>query len=212
LPHHITQRGNNQQAVFLDADDHAVYLRYLREHSEHFGLAVNAYCLMSNHVHVVATPLEEESLAKAVGRTHFRYTQYFNRRYGRSGHLWQSRFYSCALDERHAVAAVRYVELNPVRAGLAKRAWEYEWSSAAAHVGATDRTRLLDLDAWRKQWEPDQWREMLLGPEDEATTSAVRSGTMRGWPQGSDSFIARLESMVGRRLRSRSVGRPRSAY
>ncbi len=96
-PHHITQRGNNRQDVFFVDEDRDAYLRMLGEQAERFGVRVEAYCLMSNHVHLVATPRHADSLAKAIGRTHWLYTQYVNRLHGRSGHLWQNRFFSCAL-------------------------------------------------------------------------------------------------------------------
>jgi len=107
--HHITQRGNNRADVFLVDDDRRVYLELLREQAKKYGLEVVGYCLLSNHVHLVAIPHGEEALAQAVGRTHFRYSQYVNRLHGRSGHLWQGRFHSCALDERHFWQALKYV-------------------------------------------------------------------------------------------------------
>jgi len=112
--HHITQRGNNRADVFFLDDDRRVYLELLAEQADKYGLEVVRYCLLTNHVHLVAIPHAEEALAQAVGRTHFRYSQYVNRLHGRSGHLWQGRFYSCALDERHFWQALKYVELNPV--------------------------------------------------------------------------------------------------
>ncbi len=132
--HHITQRGNNGQDVFFVDDDRRVYLELLGEQAEKYGLEILGYCLMCNHVHLVAVPKVEEALAKAVGRTHFRYTQYINRFHQRSGHLWQGRFYSCALDTRHFWVAMKYVKRNPVQARLCRKPWRYEWSSAAAHV------------------------------------------------------------------------------
>ena len=134
-PHHITQRGNNRQDVFFVPDDYEAYLEILKKQSERYGVDVHAYCLMTNHVHLVATPHAADSLAKAVGRTHWLYSQAINRLHGRSGHLWQGRFYSCALDPDHYGAAMRYVERNPVRARLHRKAWLYPWSSAAAHCG-----------------------------------------------------------------------------
>src|SRR4030042_765949 len=122
VPHHITQRGNNRQDVFFVDDDRRVYLSLLQEPSRRYGLQLLGYCLMSNHVHLIATPARDDSLAKAVGRGHWLYTQYVNRLHGRSGHLWQNRFYSCALDEEHLVAARAYAERNPVRAKLVKQA------------------------------------------------------------------------------------------
>ena len=124
--HHITQGGNNRQRVFFVDDDRQVYLELLQEQADKYGLEIVAYCLMDNHVHLVAIPHEEDALAKAIGRTHFRYTQYINRFHQRSGHLWQGRFYSCALDGRHLWLALKYVELQPgageaVPAGLGVR-------------------------------------------------------------------------------------------
>jgi len=111
--HHVTQRGNNRQDVFFVDEDPRVYLQMLAEQAGRYGLEVLGYCLMTNHVHLIGVPHAEDSLAKAVGRTHFRYSQYINRLHRRSGHLWQGRFYSCALDERHLWLAMKYIELNP---------------------------------------------------------------------------------------------------
>jgi len=116
---------------------------------------------MTNHVHIVGVPTEENSLTKAVGRTHFLYTQYINRMHGRSGHLWQNRFFSCPMDDAHALHALCYVELNPVRAGMARVPWTYRWSSAAAHCGKTPSNSLLDLTAWRETMSAENWRETL---------------------------------------------------
>jgi putative transposase len=147
-PHHVTQRGNNRQDVFFVDDDRHAYLDLLQAHGERFGFTVLGYCLMSNHVHIVGTPTRADSLAKAIGRTHFRYSQYINRRHRRSGHLWQNRFFSCALDEVYLWRTLCYVERNPVRAKLVRRAWAYPWSSASVHVSGTAPTGLLDLSGW----------------------------------------------------------------
>jgi len=103
---------------------------------------------MTNHIHLVATPYEEDSLAKAIGTTYFRYTQYINRFHKRSGHLWQGRFYCCALDERDFWLAMKYIELNPIRAKLCRRPWRYEWSSAAAHIDKKPKSEFLYLSRW----------------------------------------------------------------
>ncbi len=209
VPHHITQRGNNRQDVFFVDDDRRVYLALLHQHAERFGLQVVGYCLMTNHVHLIATPSSEDSLAKAVGRTHFRYTQYVNRLHRRSGHLWQNRFYSCALDDVHLCCAMCYVERNPVRAKVVRLAWDYPWSSAAAHTGEPDASGLLDLEAWARQWTARKWRAELTSPQDAALTSRLRLSTHRGRPLGSDSFLSKLERRLGRRLRPLPVGRPK---
>ena len=209
-PHHVTQRGNNRQDVFLVDDDRRAYLEILREQAERFGLSVSGYCLMTNHVHLIATPAGPESLAKAVGRTHWLYTQYVNRLHGRSGHLWQNRFYSCALDEGHFWKAMAYVERNPVRARLVRRPRRWPWSSAAAHCGEADNTGLLDVEAWKDLLAGADWREVLRERLEEADVAALRHATGRGRPLGSDRFLAKLERALGRRLRPLPVGRPRN--
>ena len=112
---------------------------------------------MSNHTHIVAIPDEQDSLAKAIGRTHFRYTQYINRFHRRSGHLWQGRFYSCALDERHFWLAMKYIELNPIRARLCRKPWRYTWSSAAGHVDAKAVSDVLNLSRWYDMISAGEW-------------------------------------------------------
>ena len=209
-PHHITQRGNNRQDVFFVEDDYRAYLDLLREQSERFGLRIDGYCLMANHIHLIATPASDDALAKAVGRTHWLYTQHVNRLHGRSGHLWQNRFYSCGLSDEHFWTALVYVERNPVRAKLVHRAWRHPWSSAAAHVTGDDPTGVLDMRAWRDLVYPSgDWRESLTGAEDKATMSQLRVWTHRGRPLGGDAFVAKLERALGRRLRPLPVGRPR---
>jgi len=206
--HHVTQRGNNRQAVFFVDGDRRQYLKLLKEQSEKYGLEVHAYCLMTNHIHLVVVPVEEESLAKAVGGTHFSYTQYINRLHDRGGHLWQNRFFSCVLDDEHYWYAIRYLERNPVRARLVRKAWRYPWSSALAHISGDDETRMLDLSEWRNQKDYDDWQGQLVEPEDEHQMLRLRSYTRNGRPLGSDSFVSKLERIVGRRLRAAPIGRP----
>ena len=204
--HHVTQRGNNRQDVFFVRDDYRTYLAMLGEQSRRYGLDVHAYCLMTNHVHLVGTPRSGQSLAKAVGRTHWLYTQTINRLHGRSGHLWQNRFYSCALDGDHYWAAIRYVERNPVRARLHRKAWVYPWSSAAAHVA---KTGLLDLREWGRVWTGEEWAAELMRGDDAEFVGRLRSQTGRGRPLGTDSFLSKVEKLLGRRVRPLPVGRPR---
>ena len=133
--HHITQRGNYRQNVFEDDSDKRKYVEFIREYSEKYGMKIYAYCLMSNHVHFIAAPVKEDSLAMTFKYSNMRYSSYFNKKNKRSGHLWQGRFYSCPLQFEHALEALRYVERNPVRAKMVELPWEYEWSSAREHVG-----------------------------------------------------------------------------
>ena len=145
VPHHITQRGNNRQDVFFVDDDRRHYLLMLKSKAVQYGLTIHAYCLMTNHVHIVATPLHEESLAKGIGRTHYFYTRYVNKLQGRNGHLWQNRFFSCPLDEPYFLNTVRYIERNPVRARMVRKALRYPWSSAKVHVAGRDPSGLLSF-------------------------------------------------------------------
>lgn len=208
LPHHITQRGNNRQEVFLSPDDRKLYLTILGNQASRYGLKIAGYCLMPNHVHIIGIPSSEESLAKAVGRTHFHYAQHFNRLRQRNGHLWQNRFFSCALDEAHFVAAMAYIERNPVHAGLAGKPWDYGWSSAASHISGAPSV-FLDTDMFSKAMNPDEWQSFLLREQPASTIQAIRSNTQTGRPIGDDKFLATLEKRLGLSLRPQPVGRPR---
>jgi putative transposase len=199
VPHHVTQRGNNRQDVFLTDDDRRYYLSVLRDRSQQAGLQLLGYCLMTNHVHLVAIPTRAESLARALGRAHSSYAQRFNRRYRRSGHLWQNRFYSCPLGASHLVRALAYVDLNPVRAGLVGRAADYPWSSARAHSesAASDPC----IDGW-------SWDELGLGPDwavfleqREAAGAELRAATYAGLPCGEPDPVEQLEQAAQRTLR-----------
>ena len=209
VAHHVTQRGNNRQDVFFRDEDRRVYLDILKKQSTRYGLKILGYCLMSNHVHLVATPAAPDSLAKAFGRTNFTYTQYVNEEHLLTGHLWQNRFFSCPLDTDHFWRALCYVERNPVRAGLVGEAWSYPWSSAAAHVGALDNYRLINIREWKRFSAGLDWKAWLSREEDKRSLQSLRLYTSRGRPLGSDEFISRLEKTTGRQLRPLPVGRPR---
>lgn len=211
-PHHITQRGNNQQDVFFVDGDRRVYLQFLREYAERYCFHIHGYCLMTNHVHIIGVPDEEASLAEAIGRTHFRYSQYINRFHSRSGHLWQGRFHSCVLDEVHYGNALHYVEQNPVRARIVRKPWRYPWSSGAVHSGEAKDGGLLDLALWRETFGGEaRWKEVLEQGVDPEFAEAFRLNTHTGRPLGSDSFLSKLEKKLGRRVRALPVGRPRKA-
>ena len=210
--HHVTQRGNNRQDIFFVDSDRHTYLSYLKESAGRYGLAVSAYCLMTNHVHLVVIPEREDSLSKALGRTHLMYAQYVHRLHGRLGHFWQNRFYSCPMDDAHAYNAAAYVELNPVRAGMSECAWDFAWSSGAAHCGRSDYSGLLALDPWLEQMPPAQWKatlEAIAGSDD--TIECLRVHTRTGRPLGSDSFLSKLENLINRRIRANPVGRPKGS-
>ena len=129
--------------------------------------------------------------------------------HGRSGHLWQNRFYSCALDDVHLCRAMCYVEQNPVRAKMVRVPWRYRWSSAAAHVSDDATDNLLDMRDWKKDWTPRRWRAALTESPEESDCHAIRLATHRGRPLATDSFLSKLEHRLGRRVRALPVGRPR---
>jgi putative transposase len=209
LPHHVTQRGNNRQDVFFTDDDRAFYLETLRRQSRRHGLELHGFCLMTNHVHLIVTPLTEESLAKAVGRAHQLYAQYINDHCGRIGHLWHSRFFSCPMDDDHYMTGLRYAERNPQRAGLVRVPWEYPWSSAAAHCSGVDPAGLLNLEYWRCLAASLNWREFLCDDDDAQLLESIRKQTRHGRPLGGNRFIDALERRLNRRLRPRRAGRPK---
>lgn len=207
-PHHITQRGNYKQTVFENDQDHEFYLRRLNEYLVKYHLSVLAYCLMPNHAHFVAVPEKKDSLAKTFNAAHMRYAHYYNKKNRLVGHLWQGRFYSCILDSGHLFAAVRYIENNPVRANLVKKAWDWKWSSAGEHVGEEGEGILSLADADRFL-EIDDWKSYLLQEDDERVITTIKKNTMTGRPAGENEFIDKLERMFGRRLKALRRGRPR---
>jgi putative transposase len=162
---------------------------------------------MGNHVHLIAAPPTANALAKCFGRTHVDYARWLNVRRGETGHLWQNRFFSCPMDDRHHWEALRYIELNPVRAGLVQDAVAWPWSSAAAHAAGTDRSGILDLVEWSERWNPAAWREALSeGIEDAALLERIRQATRTGRPLASEEFVRELETARHESLRPRKRG------
>lgn len=209
VPHHITQRGNAGQFVLTTDAERGLYLDLLVHYSALHQLLLVGYCLMSNHVHVVAIPEQEDSLALTFKYAHGRYATQWNVRHDSSGHAWQGRFFSCPLDTAHLWAALRYVELNPVRARLAARPEDYVYSSAAVHCGVLPAKDWLHMDPWRSCWTSDVWRGYLACGTDEAEAEAIRENTHTGRPLGSPEFVEALEQVLQRPLEAQSGGRPR---
>jgi putative transposase len=205
-PLHVTQRGNRRQPVFFDRDGYLRYLHLLQEEAERHAVQVWAYCLMPNHVHLIVAAHTPHTLSHAMRQAHGRYAQWTNARQGWSGHLWAQRFFSTPMDARHLWAAVRYVELNPVRAGLAQRAEDYPWSSARVHAGQ-GVDPLLDPDRPFPGDIPD-WTAWLQEGLEEDEANMIRSRTRAGLPLGETSFVAALEQELGRPLAGPVRGRP----
>lgn len=204
FPHHVTQRGNRSQKVFFSEADKGLYLALLAKELRSTPVRIWAYCLMDNHVHFVAVPSEENDLARLFGEVHKKYSQTINKRNGWKGYLWQGRFGSCVMDERHLYAAARYVENNPVKAGLVDRAEDYPWSSAAAHVkGVPDRI----LSKSYLAEEIRDWGRYLREREDEEETEKIRYCAGTGRPCGDDAFVDQLEYMLQLKLFTKPKGR-----
>ncbi|OQB44189.1 MAG: Transposase IS200 like protein [Parcubacteria group bacterium ADurb.Bin159] len=213
FPHHITQRGNYQQKTFQNKQDFIYYLNWFEKYRKRYLLLVLAYCLMPNHVHHIVIPQKEDSLAKMFNTTHMRYAQFFNKCHNIRGHLWQDRFYSCVLDEEHFYYAVKYVERNPVEAGLVNEPWQWRWSSAEAHIkGLKGKDQngitLVDIDQFLKV---DNWKEYLEQPTKKEIVEKIEKHSSSGYPLGNKEFIERLEQIYQKKLVSRPQGRPKIA-
>ncbi|MFP4573184.1 MAG: REP-associated tyrosine transposase [Desulfobacterales bacterium] len=205
MPHHITQRGNRRQKVFFSDEDYAFYIDLMAKWCREYAVDIWAYCLMPNHIHLIAVPAKKENLSLAIGEAHRRYTRSINFREGWRGHLWQERFSSFVMDERYLLAAARYIENNPVRAKLVSQPELWPWSSAAAHIsGKNDKLvtagPVLSLIN-------GSWRDFLakgLLPEE---SENIRLHERTGRPLGSTSFVSRLEQMLGKNLNPQKRGR-----
>ena len=204
-PHHITQRGNRRLPTFFSDDDYVSYLDLMSDWCRHYGVEIWAYCLMPNHVHLIAVPTEKDSLNRAIGEAHRRYTRMINFREGWRGHLWQGRFASYVLDERYLLACVRYVENNPVRAKLTDRAEKWRWSSAAAHISGKD-DQLAAVQPMLRLVKKD-WADFLGSPESEDEINDIQKHERTGRPLCAPYFLDQLEALLGRPLKPKKAGR-----
>lgn len=205
-PHHVTQRGNYQQAVFNTERDYKYYIRLLKKYIEEYSLSILSFCLMPNHVHFICVPANKESLADTFKITHMLYAQYLNKKNNLKGHLWQGRFFSSILDERYLYAALRYVENNPVKGGLVKASWEWKWSSAPTHVkGETSGLPLGDISQFI---EIKNWLDYLSESEDRGSIETLKKNTVVGRPSVDANFVPRLEKILGVKLTPSKRGRP----
>jgi putative transposase len=204
LPHHVTQRGNRRQSLFTERADYALYRDLMAERCEANGVACWAYCLMPNHVHLILTPSSADGLSRAVGEAHRRFTAFVNARARTTGHLFQARFASFAMDDAHLLNAVRYLAFNPVRAGLAASPDSWPWASVAAHLKGRDdalvevapvlaRARFADL--------------LEMSPGEQAALEGFETRSRNGRPLGAPEFLAKIEKKLGRSVRPARPGR-----
>lgn len=208
-PHHITQRGNRREAVFFSDDDRQLYLVWLKEYADKYQVDVLAYCLMGNHIHLIAVPGTDDGLHQMLKPLHMRYAQRYNRQRDCTGHLWQGRFFSSPLDDTYFWTALRYVECNPVRAGLVARAQDYRWSSAASHCGLRPDAVLNPDSPWYQRLAAvADWPHWLAQQDDAQAVATLRLHADKGLPCGDDDFVARLGQLAGRSLTPNPRGRP----
>jgi len=206
-PHHITQRGNNRSTVFFDDEDRQTYLKLLSGYAQKHHMQIWAYCLMSNHIHLLAVPDTETALSRGIGLTNQVYTQYLNRKLNQSGRIWQNRFFSCVVEnDQYLWAVARYIEQNPIKAGLAASAEIYRWSSAKTHMTGTN-DKLLGAALWLSPQERSAYVEFVRA-QDEETNNAIRRATRTGRPFGTASFVDMLEFRLNQSLKPRKAGRP----
>ena len=204
-PHHITQRGNRKQQTFYSDGDYRAYIRFLAKEKERAEAEIWAYCLMPNHTHVVVVPKRPDSLAKLFKEAHRKYTRRINSRMGWIGHLWQERFHSFPMDELHTFYAVRYTELNPVRARICETAEKWPWSSVHAHMRKEDDP-LVRVGPMLQRVE--DWGAFLDEEVPASVLKRFRKHGRTGRPVGNDAFIQTLERKTGRSLSKRKPGPP----
>lgn len=214
---HVIQRGNNRTPIFAHDNDYRGFLRWLTEASREHGVLIHAYVLMTNHVHLLATPTHRESLPRALQSVGRRYVQYFNYAYRRTGTLWEGRYRATVVDsERYLLTCMRYIELNPVRAGMVQRPADYRWSSHHANARGAPDTLVTAHELYyrlgRSKRERERaYRELFRAQLSNADVEAIREATNKSWALGNDNFRQRVEGLSARRSAPLQRGRPPKA-
>ena len=214
IPWHIIQRGNNRAVCFHGERDYQFYLHYLKEFAVKFDCAVHAYVLMTNHVHLLATPAHEASIGKTLQSLGRRYVQYFNFTYQRTGTLWEGRYKATIIDSKsYLLTCSRYIELNPVRAKMVAHPREYPWSSYHWHADGKVDALLTDPPLYRglgKRAEERQsaYRALFRAHLGDTALDEIRDATNKGWALGSGRFLTQIEALSGRRTAPLPKGRP----
>jgi len=205
-PHHVVQRGVRSMDIFYHDDDRREYLQLLLKQSKRFGVQFISYCLMTNHVHLIAIPAESDSLARAIGEAHRLYTRMINFRKKVRGYLFQGRFSSCPVQTgEYLYAAVSYVECNPVRAKIVLHPWDFPWSSAPFHAGVVDHDPLVVESPLLA--DISDWQDFLSA--ESGLSSELKQKSRTGRPCGTDDFFSTVEGITGHDLRPKLPGRPR---
>ncbi len=206
--HHVTQRGNHRHPVFFSAHDRTIYLSLVATYFPVYEIRLLGHSLMGNHVHQVVIPEKESSLSEGIGQLHHDFALWQNIQRRTSGHLWQNRFFSCPVEEDRVWEVLGYVELNPVRAQMVEHAWDWEWSSAQAHVTGYDPSGLLDMNYWRRTFDEAAWKKYLeQAAVDTSAQAQIRRATKGGYFLGSEATALQLERELKIQLLPRRRGR-----
>jgi putative transposase len=217
-PQHIIQRGNNRQIIFAAEADYPFFRDALVEAAAKHGLAVHAYVWMTNHIHLLATPEYDDSIGKTFQSVGRRYVQYFNYSYQRSGTLWEGRYRATVVDsERYLLTLMRYIELNPVRAGMVAAPQDYPWSSYRRNAlgeGGPNADWLSSHEEYSRLGRDEADRQevyqaLFATAIDRGDLAEIRDCTHKGWALGGERFRAEIEALGQRRAASKGVGRPR---
>jgi putative transposase len=215
VPVHVVQRGNNRGDIFFVEDDYSVYLDWLKEAADRYGCEVHAYVLMTNHVHILASPKERDSISRMMQYVGRRYVPYINHTYGRSGTLWEGRYKaSLVQDDGYFLACMRYIELNPVRANIAKTAAAYRWSSYAANASGRRNAIITPHAAYLALGKDDAkrraaYKSLFRSRLDSAMLEGIRSAWQTGTPLGDERFKHRIEKTLKMKVGYAKRGRPR---
>ena len=206
-PHHITQRGNNKQPIFGDSKDRRFYLGLLKKYICECGCKIHSYCLMTNHTHLLLVPAQENSLAKTMQKLSLSYTQYRNRKYNRTGRLWESRFFLSVIDkEAYLWSVCRYIEQNPLRAGISDKIIEYIWSSAKINCGLSKSDFLEPI--WKEYLDKNEYQRFLTDSPKETEIKEIRESSAKGVPLGSRKFIDEMVNKFGKVVIPNPRGNP----
>ncbi|MES2932624.1 MAG: transposase [Pseudomonadota bacterium] len=212
-PHHVLQRGHDRQPVFRDTADYAAYLEWLREAAKLYRVAIHAYVLMPNHIHLLVSPSDGDGLGRMMQWIGRFYVPYFNHKYGRVGTLWEGRFKASVLEtEQYCMACCRYIELNPVRAGLTASPEEYPWSSYMHHAGIAVNSLIVDHPQyWALGNTPFEreavYRALVEQGISQDALKMLNQSLLKGWALGSENFKTELEKQVQRRVQPAKRGR-----
>ena len=213
--HHVIQRGNNKQAIFFCDADRKLFLAELGEGLSKYDCRLHAYVLMTNHIHLLVTPGQDEAIGRLMQSLGRAYVGYVNRAYGRTGTLWEGRFKSTIVDsEDYVMACYRYIEANPVRARMVADAWDYPWSSYAANALGHTSSLVVEHEAYKALGDAAsarqaEYRALFAEGLGEETVAIIRDATQRGWIPGSDRFRKQIQEALGRQVEASVRGRPR---